>query len=105
MTLQQTFSALGDPIRFAIVSRLLDEGELSAGDLQTDAKISAPAFSRHLKVLRTAGVIDQRVDAQRRLYTVRKEAVETIYTWTLNYKEFWESSMNRLEAALLKDEG
>lgn len=103
MNLQQTFSALGDPTRFAIVSRLLEDGELSAGMLQSEAKISAPAISRHLKVLRNAGVIDQRIDAQRRLYSVRKEAVQSIHNWTMNYKEFWEGSLMRLEAALLKE--
>ena len=103
MNLQQTFSALGDPTRFAIVSRLLDKGELSAGSLQDAADISAPAISRHLKVLRNAGVIDQRIDAQRRLYSVRKEAVESIHSWTLNYKDFWQNSLTRLEAALLKE--
>lgn len=103
MNLQQTFSALGDPTRFAIVSRLLEDGELSAGVLQSEAKISAPAISRHLKVLRNAGVIDQRIDAQRRLYSVRKEAVQSIHNWTMNYKEFWEGSLMRLEAALLKE--
>lgn len=102
MNLQHTFSALGDPTRFAIVERLLDEGELSAGSLQTDVKISAPAISRHLKVLRKAGVIKQRIDAQRRLYSVRKEAVQSIHSWTINHKDFWENSLSRLEAALIE---
>ena len=103
MNLHQTFSALGDPTRFAIVSRLLEEGELSAGSLQDDVDISAPAISRHLKVLRHAGVIEQRIDAQRRLYSVRKETVQAINSWTMNYKDFWEGSLMRLEAALLKE--
>ncbi|NQW13378.1 MAG: winged helix-turn-helix transcriptional regulator, partial [Rhodobacter sp.] len=53
--LTETFAALGDKTRFAIVERLLTEGELSAGELQAVADISAPAISRHLKVLRLAG--------------------------------------------------
>jgi DNA-binding transcriptional ArsR family regulator len=104
MSLHQTFATLGDPTRFAIVERLLTEGELSAGRLQDSAKISAPAISRHLKLLRNAGVIQQRIDAQRRLYSVRPETVQAIHAWTLNYKEFWQGSLDRLEASLLKKE-
>lgn len=98
--LSRTFSALGDPTRFGIVNRLLDEGELSAGDLQSVADISAPAISRHLKVLREAGVIEQRVDRQRRMYSVRPEAVQAISNWTMTHREFWEGSLDRLGKAL-----
>lgn len=101
--LPNTFAALGDATRFAIVERLLIEGELSAGALQTTADISPPAISRHLKVLREAGVIEQRVDAQRRLYAVRPEAVQTISAWTMSHREFWEASLDRLEAAMKRE--
>ena len=105
-TLIDTFSALGDPTRFAIVDRLLNDGELSAGELQDGMEISPPAISRHLKVLRTAGVINQRVDKQKRIYSVRPQAVEAISAWTLSHKEFWEASLDRLSNALdqLEDE-
>ena len=103
MHLHQTFSALGDPTRFAIVERLLNEGELSAGALQSAADISAPAISRHLKVLRKAGLIEQRIDAQRRIYAVRPGAVQAINNWTMNHRDFWEHSLNRLEAALMRE--
>mgnify|MGYP001097263341 CR=1 FL=1 len=103
MSLNQTFATLGDPTRFAIVERLLQEGELSAGRLQDQANISAPAISRHLKLLRNAGVIQQRVDAQRRLYSVRPETVQAIHAWTMNYKDFWQGSLDKLEAVLMKE--
>jgi DNA-binding transcriptional ArsR family regulator len=102
MSLHQTFATLGDPTRFSIVERLLVEGELSAGRLQDHAKISAPAISRHLKLLRNAGVIHQRIDAQRRLYSVRPETVQAIHAWTMNYRDFWQGSLDKLEASLLK---
>lgn len=101
--LPTTFAALGDPTRFAIVERLLTEGELSAGAINEGVPISPPAVSRHLKVLREAGVIDQRIDAQRRLYAVRPEAVQTISAWTMSHREFWQASLDRLEAALMKE--
>ncbi len=101
--LPATFAALGDATRFAIVERLLKEGELSAGGLQEGAEISPPAISRHLKVLRTVGIIEQRIDKQRRMYSVRPEAVEAISAWTISHREFWQRSLDRLEQALLQE--
>lgn len=101
--LPSTFAALGDATRFAIVERLLAEGEVSAGDLRDVGAISPPAISRHLKVLRTAGIVQQRVDKQRRMYSVRPEAVEAIGVWSLTHREFWTQSIDRLEAALLAE--
>ncbi len=101
--LSVTFAALGDATRFAIVERLLKEGELSAGGLQDGAEISPPAISRHLKVLRTAGIIEQRVDKQRRMYSVRPEAVQAIGAWTMSHREFWQHSLERLERVLMQE--
>jgi DNA-binding transcriptional ArsR family regulator len=101
--LATTFAALGDPTRFAIVERLLNEGELSAGALQEGVTISPPAISRHLKVLRNAGVVDQRIDKQRRLYSVRPESVQAISAWIISHREFWETSLKRLERALMEE--
>ena len=102
--LPRTFAALGDRTRFAIVERLLDEGELSAGAVQTHLAISPPAVSRHLKVLRLAGVIEQRIDKQRRLYSVRPDAVQAVGAWTMRHRAFWQASLDRLEAALKREE-
>ncbi len=100
--LTDTFAALGDPTRFAIVERLLQDGELPAGTLHGVADLSAPAMSRHLRVLREAGIVSQRVDAQRRLYQVRPEAVKAINDWAISYADFWSGSFDRLSAALRK---
>lgn len=97
--LPTTFAALGNATRLAIVERLLAEGELSAGALQAE-NITPPAMSRHFKVLREAGIVVQRVDAQRRLYSVKPEAVQAIGEWVLNFREFWAGSLDRLDAAL-----
>lgn len=101
--LTQTFSALSDDIRLSMVERLIKRGELPAGDLTDVAPISAPAISRHLKVLREAGVVHQRVQGTHRLYSVRPEALKAISNWTMNHKIFWEASLDRLEVALTKD--
>jgi len=88
--LSDTFSALGNATRFAIVERLLKEGELSAGAFLDVGAMSPPAVSRHLKVLRDAGIVEQRIDKQRRMYSVRPEVVRDIGAWSLSYREFWE---------------
>ncbi len=103
--LPATFAALGDVTRFAIVERLLSEGELSAGDLQNIGGISAPAISRHLKVLRNANLIDQRIDKQRRMYSVCPNSVKEINDWAISYRSFWHGSLERLNAAIMKSEG
>ena len=103
--LPKTFAALSDETRFAIVERLLNDGAQSAGDLTDVAPISAPAVSRHLKVLREAGVIDQRIDGQRRIYSVRPEVMQAISGWVIGHREFWEGSLDRLEKALKHMEG
>jgi DNA-binding transcriptional ArsR family regulator len=94
------FAALGDPTRLAIVTRLMSDGPQSAGALQDVADISAPAISRHLKVLRQAGVIRQQIDAQRRIYSVEPDALQAIGNWTMTKREFWEGSLDRLAALL-----
>ena len=101
--MHDTFAALGDATRFAIVEKLLAEGELPAGNLQNVGTLSPPAISRHLKVLREAGIVEQRVDKQRRMYSVRPQAVRAIGEWVMTYQEFWQSSLDRLEAALLQE--
>lgn len=98
--LAHKFAALGDPTRLAIVTRLMSDGPQSAGQLQDIADISAPAISRHLKVLRQAGVIRQQIDAQRRIYSVEPEALQAIASWTISKREFWEGSLDRLAQIL-----
>lgn len=94
------FAALGDPTRFAIVERLLSRGPCAAGDLQDVAQISAPAISRHLKILRKAGLISQEIDRQRRIYAARPDAVRAISAWTKGHEAYWLPSLDRLDAAL-----
>lgn len=98
--LPHTFAALADETRFAILERLLAKGACTAGDLGDVAPISAPAISRHLKVLREAGVITQRVDGPKRIYSANPAAIRAISDWTLSHRDFWEGSLDRLEQAL-----
>ena len=101
--LVRTFAALGDSTRFAIVQRLLTEGDLSAGALGEVADISAPAISRHLKVLREAGIVTQTVDKQRRIYAVVPLAMQAISQWTMGHEDFWSASLDRLGGGLKRE--
>lgn len=102
--LTQTFAALSDVTRLTVVERLMTEGELAAGALVSTADISAPAMSRHLKVLREAGVIEQRIEGTKRLYSVRPDALKAVADWTMDHRTFWEAGLNRLEALLALEE-
>ncbi|GAA6208876.1 metalloregulator ArsR/SmtB family transcription factor [Cognatishimia sp. WU-CL00825] len=102
--LSKVFAALSDKTRLGIVERLMSEGELPAGELVSDAAISGPAVSRHLKVLRGAGLIHQRAEGTKRFYAVRPQALQTISNWTIDHRAFWEAGLDRIEAALAAEE-
>ncbi|MDC0737635.1 metalloregulator ArsR/SmtB family transcription factor [Cognatishimia sp. SS12] len=103
--LRTVFAALSDETRFEIVERLMAEGELPAGDLVPASGISGPAISRHLKVLREAGVLDQRAVGTKRFYKVRPDALRGIAQWTMDHRSFWEAGFDRMAAALAAEEG
>ena len=75
------FAALADDTRFAIVRRLLADGELPVGAIAAPFSVTAPAISRHLRVLESAGLVERRIDRQRRMIRVRPEALEQISAW------------------------
>ena len=104
LSMPELFAALGDPVRFAITERLLTQGALSAGALQDVAEISAPAVSRHLKVLRKAGIVTQSIDKQRRIYAVNPQAVGRISRWIEGHEAFWSAGLDRLEAMLNQED-
>ena len=98
--MHKMFSALGDKTRLVIVERLLEKGEASAGDLVAATDISAPAVSRHLKVLTDAGLIARRIDKQRRIYSANPVTLRAINQWTMDHEAFWSAGLDRLEQAL-----
>ena len=103
--LTRTFAALSDPTRLSLVETLIRRGELLAGDLVAEAAISAPAISRHLKVLREAGLVEQRAQGTHRFYAVRPEALRAIVDWTMDHRAFWSTSLDRLDTLLALDPG
>jgi DNA-binding transcriptional ArsR family regulator len=76
---------------------LLGAGERPVGDLVDDLELSQPAVSKHLRILREAGLVDVRGDAQRRLYSVRAEPLRAIDDWLEPYRRMWTARLDRLE--------
>ncbi|WP_171101479.1 MULTISPECIES: helix-turn-helix transcriptional regulator [unclassified Ruegeria] len=95
-SLVPSFAALADETRLSIVEQLMDHGELPAGDLVRGKGMSGAAISRHLKVLRQAGLVQQRVQGTRRIYSIQPEGLRAIADWTISKRQFWETSLDRL---------
>lgn len=94
-----TFQVLGDPSRHAIVE-LLRGGERPVGDLVAHLSLSQPAVSKHLRVLKEAGLVTARTDAQRRVYRIRPEPFVELEEWLARYRGLWNEHLDRLEEHL-----
>ena len=97
-----TFEVLAEPTRRSILD-LLRERERSVGELVERLTISQPGVSKHLRVLRDAGLVSVRTDAQRRVYGLRAEPLSEIDAWLEPYRRFWSGRLDALERHL--DEG
>ncbi len=98
-TLDATFLALADPTRRAILARLA-EGEATVNELAKPFELSQPAVSKHLYVLEKAGLVESRVDGQRRPRSLRLEPMLAAGEWIRRYREVWEMNFQRLDAVL-----
>lgn len=105
MGMHAVFGALADPTRLAIVERLLQSGDLTAGEIAAPFDISKPAISRHLKVLEDAGFIERRTQRQFRVFRARRDGFAEIEDWMERGRAFWNGSFDRLEKMFANDEG
>ncbi|MFI9403819.1 ArsR/SmtB family transcription factor [Nocardia sp. NPDC052316] len=94
-----TFEALAEPHRRQILD-LLRERERLVGDLVAELRLAQPTVSKHLKVLRGAGLVAVRQDAQRRWYRLRPESLAEVEAWLAPYRRMWEASFDVLERHL-----
>jgi DNA-binding transcriptional ArsR family regulator len=94
-----TLQVLAEPTRQAILD-LLRRGERPVGELVGHLRLSQPAVSKHLRVLRDAGLVEARPDAQRRLYRIRPEPLLELDAWLAGYRELWTTHLDRLEEHL-----
>jgi DNA-binding transcriptional ArsR family regulator len=99
-----TFEVLAEGSRRRILD-LLAEEERPVGELVTLLSLSQPAVSKHLKVLREAGLVQSRTDAQRRIYRVNPEPLRAVDEWLAPYRQQWAGHLNALERHLEIMEG
>jgi DNA-binding transcriptional ArsR family regulator len=94
-----TLKALAEPSRFQIIE-LLRNGPRPVGDLVNRLKLPQPQVSKHLRVLSDAGLVDVRVDAQRRIYELRPAPLRELEVWIERYRSIWEENYQRLDVLL-----
>ncbi|HEX7814500.1 metalloregulator ArsR/SmtB family transcription factor [Dyella sp.] len=97
--MESAFTIIAEPSRRAILG-LLASAEHSVGDLEEALGLSQPSVSKHLRVLREAGFVESRVDAQRRLYRIRPEPLMEIDAWLEPFRRYWSTHVDALERHL-----
>src|SRR2546430_4628377 len=95
----ETLKALGEPNRFQIVE-LLRDGPRPVGEMVHRLHLRQPQVSKHLRVLSDAGLVDVRVDAQRRIYALRPAPLQELEVWLERYRSLWEDNFQRLDTLL-----
>src|SRR5712691_10258845 len=95
----ETLKALGESNRFQIVE-LLRDGPRPVGEMVHRLHLRQPQVSKHLRVLSDAGLVDVRVDAQRRIYALRPTPFQGLEVWLERYRCLWESNFQRLDTLL-----
>jgi len=97
--MESAFTVIAEPNRRAILS-LLASSEQSVGDIEARLKLPQPSVSKHLRVLREAGLVESRIDAQRRLYRIKPEPLQEIDAWLAPFRQFWLARIDALERHL-----
>src|SRR6202040_466503 len=102
-TVESSFAIVAEPNRRAILTMLLSS-ERSVGDIERKLRLSQPSVSKHLRVLREAGFVSSRIEAQRRLYRLRPEPLMELDAWLIPFRRFWSKHVDALEEHLDKME-
>lgn len=97
--MESAFAIIAEPSRRAILS-LLASAERSVGDIEERLRLPQPSISKHLRVLREAGFVESRVDAQRRVYRLKPEPFMEIDAWLTPFRRFWSAHIDALERHL-----
>lgn len=96
------FSALSDPTRRAILSRLAREGESTVSDLARPFSMSLPAISKHIRVLEHAGLLERRVQGREHRCRLQPRPLKDAVDWLAEYRQYWEGQLDAL-ARYLED--
>ena len=97
--MESAFGIIAEPNRRAILS-LLATSERSVGELEHELRMPQPSVSKHLRVLRDAGFVEVRAEAQRRLYRLRTEPLQAVDEWLTPYRRLWADHLDALERHL-----
>jgi len=97
--MESAFAILAEPNRRALLT-LLAASERSVGELERQLRMPQPSVSKHLRVLREAGFVESRVDAQRRVYRLRPEPLMELDSWLAPFRRFWSAHVDALERHL-----
>ena len=93
--------AIADPTRRELLA-LLAEGEIAAGDLADRFPVSRPAISRHLRVLREAGLVRSRTEGRRRLYALDPAPLRELDAWLEPYRDLWAQRLDALDTEIAR---
>ncbi len=102
--LNRVFAALADPTRRTTLARL-SQGAASVGELAQPFEMSPAAFSKHLKVLREAGLISKELDGRRHRCSLRPDGLRAACEWLVTYERFWSDGLDGLESFLKSSDG
>jgi DNA-binding transcriptional ArsR family regulator len=97
--MESTFDIIAEPNRRAILS-LLVSSQRSVGEIERHLRMPQPTVSKHLRVLREAGLVESIVDAQRRLYRLKPEPLHEVDDWLAPFRRFWSERVDALERHL-----
>jgi len=90
------YSAIADPTRRAMLRRLAEEGEKTVTDLLAPFSISQPAVSKHLRILRDAGLVRSRKEGRMRLYQLEAARLRQVYDWVAHFERYWDEKLDAL---------
>lgn len=97
--MESAFGVIAEPSRRAILS-LLATSERSVSEIEAQLRMPQPSVSKHLRVLRDAGLVEARVDEQRRVYRIRPEPLMEVDAWLADFRRLWSTHVDALERHL-----
>jgi DNA-binding transcriptional ArsR family regulator len=97
--MESVFEIIAEPTRRAILG-LLVSSQQSVGEIERQLRMTQPTVSKHLRVLREAGIVESTVDAQRRLYRLNPEPLQELEAWLAPFRRFWSAHVDALERHL-----
>ncbi len=96
------YSAIADPTRRGLLKRLAEEGERNVTELLEPLAISQPALSKHLRILREAGLVERHKQGRMRVYSIQAGRLRQVHDWITYFERFWDDKLDALDVYLDK---